>query len=246
MNKRGKIIFGTVIGLMVAALIFGIVYAIIEKSKKITAEPVDLTQYVNDSEIELSGFYQSTSAAGQAASNLFMIFDEATASYTYASANQTLTSGMYTVSGNEVTTIYQDTFTGTNSEVKLLTDSNGKYIFFETNICSGDDSIPATGTFDAKFTKVDTSGTGYIYEFKSDGTYTTTYGTANDCTTWKTLEGTYWRNSEDPNIIERTLNGETSTQGFPMYSLNGRLVDAVYAAITEEEYNAEVEAAKTE
>lgn len=234
MKKSGYIILWSVVGAMVIAIGIGLFFAIKEKLTRITAETVDVSDWVTEEDIELNKYYAASTDSTIDGSDTFFSFNDDN-TFALGSAESSLAQGTYSVENNEVITTYTDSYSTSSAEYKLMVE--GDFLFFESNVCDGDE-IPDTDTFEAKVSRVDSTGYGYQYEFREDGTYTYTYGDADDCTKWTVAEGTYVRN--DDNTLTLTLNDKEVS---PVYISHNHIITSIYKAITEEEYDAAMEEA---
>lgn len=238
MEKKQKSLVAFGIGtaiLLVVLLIIGIVALLIEKSKTIKADPVDFSEYISDTDMEVYPYYKATANIYESANDIYLTFNKETGKFEYKTGKTLLTGGDFTVSKNEVITKYEGTSVGSNVEVKYILD--GEYIFFESNGCDGD-LIPDTDTFNATVSRVDANNYGYKFKFKDDGTYTLTYGDNQKPAEYTVYEGTYERDKTNPNIINRTLNDK---EALPFYVYNGHFIDSFYKQISEEEYKKDME-----
>lgn len=228
MKKTGYVILWSVVGAMVIAIGIGLFFAIREKMTRITAETVDVSDWISDEDITVKEHYCAHTGMYPTASDTFINF-ASNGSYEMKTGTSSMAQGTYTVDKNVITTSYQSSYSSSSAEVNLLAEGN--FIFFESNICSGDE-IPDDDTFDATVSRVDAAGYGYQYEFRKDGTYTLTHGEAKDCRKWTVVDGTYKRNAD--NTLTVTLN---DSDALPLYISHGHLVTSFYTEISNDEYD---------
>jgi len=243
MDKRVKIALISVLAIFVAAIAFGIIYAVLEQTAEIKTKYDDPAKVIEgeglkqDGDFELSKYYLSQSATTYSYT-IFLIYDNG--EYHFSVGTSDTASGTYTQDGNIVNVNYtvSGSSDGTSEDTQMIV--TGDYIFFNTAICCGDE-IPDTTTFNAKVSRLSSDGTAYQYTFHEDGTYELLYGKRGR-TNWNTVSGHYTRNADGS--ISRTLitvkTGEEN-DSLPFLVYEGHLIDSVYDALTEDEYNAKLE-----
>lgn len=238
MEKGMKIAVIALGALMVAALIFGIGYAIWERTGEIP------TKYENYSDImsgeglisdtdETPNEYYIFDASSLNSSNIFMVFKDG--NFSYSMGGSGMASGEYTVDKNVISLNYSSNTSDEGSSVASMV-VDGDLLFFVSSICTGD-AIPSGKTFNAVVTRRTNNEEAYEYTFREDGSYDLKFGKRKGRNEWTTVSGHYTVN--DDGTVSRTLiNLSTGVESdtLPLYIYKGHLVDSFYTAITEEEY----------
>jgi len=240
MNKKVKIAFIAACAIIVAALIFGIAYAIWEQSGTIKTKYKDISSVIDGEglahaeETEFSNYYMCD-ATGMSSDGIPIFLKFEGKDYGFDMGTTATALGSYSVSGNAIDVTYKISGddSGRTATQRILID--GAIAFFDYAICCGD-TIPETGNFNAVVSKVGTDGTSYQYTFHDDGSYELLYGKRGRVN-WNTVTGHYTRN--DDGTISRTLidvNTGNENKTLDLYVYEGHLIDNFYVAITDAEF----------